>query len=62
MTRMLGEWVAEGVAVMGVRMEMVALLPQVVTLRGGDRDHGSGTANGPGGVRDGDALGASLCG
>lgn len=64
---MLGEWVAvtvvaERVTVMGVRAEMVALLPQVMTLWGGDGDHGSGTADSRGGVSEGDALGVSPCG
>ena len=43
-------------------METVALLPQLLTLAGGDREGDSGTGVGSCDVSEGDALGASLSG
>lgn len=47
---------------MGVRMETVALCPQLMTLVGGDREGGSGTGVESCDVSESDALGASLSG
>lgn len=54
--RVVGQVVVTVVTVMGVRTEVLALLPQLMALVGGDGDPGSGAGDGSGEVREGDAL------